>query len=117
LSTLDGEPLGEIAPPPTPLCCYGFLTIEYGGTYVVAAAYARAAELLRAYSHHLNGWDAEFGAAVEMSPWLLHGKQITPRAEMFAGKSGIGQPCEDGFWRVFPADYEPPLRKRDGSVR
>ena len=64
-----------------------------------------------------NGWDAEFGAAVEMSPWLLHGKQITPRAEMFAGKSGIGQPCEDGFWRAFPADYEPPLRKRDGSVR
>lgn len=113
----DGEHLGEIAPPPAPVRCYGFLTMEYGGTYVVAETYARAVELLHAYSHHLNGWDAEFGAAVEISPWLLHGRLITLRAEMFAGKTGIGHPCEDGFWRVFPADYEPPLRKRDGSVR
>jgi len=59
----------------------------------------------------------KFGAAVESSPWLQHGKLITLRAEMFAGKTGIGHPYEDGFRRVFPADYKPPQRKRDGSEK
>lgn len=110
----DSKLLGEIAPPSPLMRCFGYLTMEQGGTYVVAETFGQATKLLHAYSRHLNGWDAQFGAAVEISAWLLHGNKITLRDEMFAGKSGIAHRCEDGIWRVFPPSLVP--RSESGST-
>lgn len=110
----ESKMLGEVAPPSPSLRCFGFLTMEEGGTYVVAETFDQATKLLHAYSHHINGWDPQFGAAVEISAWLLHGKTITLRDEMFAGKSGIAHRCEDGIWRVFPPSLVP--RSQSGST-
>ena len=41
-----------------------------------------------------------------MSSWLLRGPQVTLRDDMDMGLTGVGAVCEDGFWHIFPADYE-----------
>lgn len=69
----DGEALGEIAPPPPSLQLYGFLTMELGGTYVVAENDQHALDLLEAYNQHRNGWEASYHQVVKPSAWLLHG--------------------------------------------
>lgn len=100
----DGEVLGDTAPPPPPARCFAFTTMEPGGTLVVAETPDQAIDLLNAYSHALNGWDARYGDMVEMSPWLLYGPLITVRGEMFAGKTGVAREGTDGFYKVITAD-------------
>lgn len=107
----DGEALGEIAPPSPSLQVYVFQTMEPGGTYVVAETDMHALELLNAYSRHRNGWDASYHQVIRLSAWLLHGRVITLRDEMFAGKVGIGHECEDGFYRVCAPDDDLTDRK------
>ena len=53
--------------------------------------------------------DTERTSASEVTRWLLSGPQVTLREEMDLDQIGVGQLCEDGFWRVFPADYEPTI--------
>ncbi len=53
----------------------------------------------------------------EVSLSMLTGAYMTLRDEMDEGLTGVAMICEDDCWRLFPADYEPPLTKRDGSVR
>ena len=66
---------------------------------------------LQAGTVELNGQlGIEFsvdGRGWEMSPWLLKGPQVTLREDMDVGLIGVGAVCEDGFWHIFPADYEP----------
>ncbi|WP_298190541.1 hypothetical protein [Novosphingobium sp.] len=113
----DLEPAGEIALPECPMTCFAFETPDDGRVLVVAETLERAIATLHLYSLDQNGWDAEYSSVNEISPWPLTGPMVTLREEMFEGKTGVGAECEDGFWRIFPADYTPPLRKRDGSER
>ena len=53
------------------------------------------------------GDDGVNATVEEMSPWLLRGPQVTLREDMDIGLTGVGSVCEDGFWHIFPADYEP----------
>ncbi|WP_295529546.1 hypothetical protein [Novosphingobium sp. Chol11] len=64
-----------------------------------------------------NGWEGEFSDMREVSLSMLTGAYMTLRDEMDEGLTGVAMICEDDCWRLFPADYEPPLTKRDGSVR
>ena len=57
-------------------------------------------------------WSHEAGSSqpldvVDNRPWLLRGPQVTLRVDMDMGLTGVGAVCEDGFWHIFPADYEP----------
>ena len=38
---------------------------------------------------------------------MLRGPQVTLREDMDIGLTGVGAVCDDGFWHVLPADYEP----------
>lgn len=113
----DDEPAGQIAPPETEVSCFVFSHADDGTLHVFAETIERAIATLHLYSLDQNGWDAEYDAVVELSPWMLTGPMVTLREEMFDGITGVGMRCEDGFWRIFPADYDPPLRMRDGSER
>ena len=53
----------------------------------------------------------EFFSVNEMSRWLLRGPQVTLRDDMDAGLLGVGTVCEDGFWRIYPADHEPSIKR------
>lgn len=113
----DDEPMGQIAPPETSVSCFVFSHEDYGTLHVFAETMERAIATLHLYSLDQNGWDAEYDDLVELSPWLLTGPMVTLREDMFDSITGVGMLCEDDFWRIFPADYTPPLRKRDGSER
>ncbi|MCW1381970.1 hypothetical protein OLX02_03960 [Novosphingobium sp. KCTC 2891] len=113
----DDEPAGQVAPPKTEISCFVFSHADDGTLHVFAETMERAIATLHLYNLDQNGWDADYDDVVELSPWLLTGSMVTLREEMFDGITGVGMRCEDGFWRIFPADYTPPLRKRDGSVR
>ena len=111
----DNTPAGQLALPETDVCCFIF-TGEDGTLYVFAETLERAIATSHIYSLDQSGGPAEYGNVVEHSPWLLTGPMVTLREEMFEGETGVGLKCEDGFWRIFPADYDPPLRRRDGTV-
>ena len=113
----DLEPAGELALPECPVTCFAFETPDDGLMLIVAETMERAIATLHLYSLDQNGWDAEYSAVKEIAPWPFTGLMVTLREEMFEGKTGVASECEDGFFRIFPADYDPPLRKRDGSVR
>jgi hypothetical protein len=49
----------------------------------------------------------EYVGVEVISRWLLTGEKATLRDDMDEGLVGVGEECEDGFWRIFPADYEP----------
>ena len=66
-----------------------------------------ARELFTVWNRLAYGDDGENATVEEMSPWLLRGPQVTLREDMDIGLTGVGAVCEDGFWHVFPADYEP----------
>jgi len=112
----DDEPVGRIAPPEIGVGCFLF-TGEDGTLYVVGRTLERAIATSHLFSLDQTGGPAEYDKVIELSPWQLTGPMITLREEMFEGITGVGMKCEDGFYRIFPADYTPPLTKRDGSVR
>ncbi|WP_225207841.1 hypothetical protein [Novosphingobium huizhouense] len=116
LGAPDGAALGEIAPPSPDLQIYAFQTMEPGGTYVVAESGQHALELLNVYSHRTNGWPASYHQVLHLSAWLLHGRVITLRDEAFAGRTGVGRECKDGFYRVLAAWNEIPAQKRNGGI-
>lgn len=105
----DVDTPGVVAPPFCPLSCFLFETQDFGAIYVVAETQERATALLHLRSLDRNGWDADYDGVREISPWTLTGYMGTLREDMFVGKTGVGLECEDGYWRIFPADYEPPL--------
>jgi hypothetical protein len=112
----DDEPVGRIAPPEINIGCFLF-TGEDGTLYVVAGTLERAIATSHLYQLDQSGGPADYAEVVELSPWQLNGPLVTLREEMFEGITGVGMICEDGFYRIFPADYDRPLTKRDGSVR
>lgn len=118
LGAPDGPPLGVAAPPVPDVHCFQVSGFEGAQTvYVFAETRERAIATLHLYSLDQSGCEADYESLAEVSPWTLTGPLVTLREAMFEGETGIGHECEDGFWRIFPADYDPPLRKRDGSVR
>jgi hypothetical protein len=112
----DDERVGHIAPPEIGVGCFQF-TGEDGTLYVVAETLERAIAASHLYSLDQTSSPAEYDTVVELSPWQLTGPLLTLREEMFEGEAGVGMKCEDGFWRIFPADYDLPVRRRDGTVR
>ncbi len=112
----DDEPIGRIAPPETNVCCFIF-TGEDGTLYVFAETLERAIATSNLYSLDQTGGPADYGTVVEFPLWLLTGPMVTLREEAFEGETGVGKECVDGSWRIFPADYEPPLTRHDGTVR
>ena len=118
ISAPDGEARGLVAPPAPNVHCFVVTGFDDVSTvYVFAQTLERAIATLHLYSLDQSGGDAEYDTIEELSPWLLMGPKVTLREEMFEGETGIGHECDDGFWRIFPADHDLPLRKRDGSKR
>ena len=66
-----------------------------------------ARELFDEWNRRAYGDGGKNATVEEMSRWLLKGPQVTLREDMDVGLIGVGAVCEDGFWRIFPADHEP----------
>lgn len=111
----DDAPAGQLAPPETDLRCFVF-TGEDGTLYVVAETLERAIATAEVYSLDQSGGPADYDNVLELSPWMLTGPMVTLREDMFEGITGVGMECDDDFWRIFPADYDLPIRGRDGTV-
>lgn len=100
---------GEIAPPFTSICCYVFPdTEDFGTFYTFAETRERAIATLHLHSLERLGWDAVYGEAVELSPWLLMDEKISLREEMFKGLTGVAEKAADGTWHIVPADRRAP---------
>jgi hypothetical protein len=74
--------------------------------YVFATTALSAFRLLRKQGRDPRSIDPEGGKIVQLSAWLLHGPFITLRDDMFAGRTGIGRLCHDGFWHILPVGYK-----------
>ena len=98
--------LGALGPAATLVKCF-----EVDDEAEVMVVFAHSSEHARALFQEWNrlayGDGGENATVAEMSPWLLRGPQVTLREDMDVGLTGVGSVCEDGFWRIFPADYEP----------
>jgi hypothetical protein len=113
----DADPLGVVALRLPSVKCFIFRGDDCEGLHVVAENEEHAKALFNTWSLDGNGWEGEFSDMREVSLWMLTGAYITLREEMDEGLTGVAMICEDDCWRLFPADYDPPLTKRDGSVR
>lgn len=98
--------LGALGPATTLVKCFE-VDDEADVMFVFAHTIEHARELFTVWNRLANGDDGENATIEEMSPWLLRGPQVTLREDMDIGLTGVGAVCEDGFWHVFPADYEP----------
>lgn len=98
--------LGALGPPATLVKCFE-VDDEADVRIVFAHSADHARELFTVWSRLAYGDDGESATLEEVSPWLLRGPQVTLREDMDIGLTGVGAVCEDGFWHVFPADYEP----------
>ena len=98
--------LGALGPPATLVKCF-----EEDDEAEVRVDFAHtsehACELFTEWNRLADGDDGESATVTEMSRWLLRGPQVTLREDMDVGLTGVGAVCEDGFWHIFPADYEP----------
>lgn len=100
------SPKGALSPLDTNVRCYSI--IDGDGEHLVFA------ENIEAATAHFTHWslladgevDEQFSVH-QMSPWLLLGPMVTLREDMDAGLVGIGLVSVDGFWHIYPADYEP----------
>ena len=98
--------LGALGPATTTVKCF---EVDDEAEVIVVFAHnaEHARELFREWNRLAYGDDGENATVQEMSPWFLRGPQVTLREDMDGGLTGVGSVCEDGFWRIFPADYEP----------
>ena len=102
--------LGALGPPATLMKCFE-VDDEAEVMLVFARTSEHARELFTVWNRLAYGDDGKSATIEEMSPWLLRGPQVTLREDMDMGLTGVGAVCEDGFWRIFPADHEPTLVK------
>jgi hypothetical protein len=112
ITPASDEPLGLPAPPEPDVRCYVVAGEDCGQLYVFAETLERAIATYDLWSLDRNGWQGEYDRIHEISRWLLTGPKITLREEMDEGLTGVAGVCEDGFWRIFPADYDAPLQRR-----
>ena len=98
--------LGALGPAATVVKCFE-VDDEAEVMLVFARTSEHARELFTVWNRLAYGDDGESATIEEMSPWLLRGPQVTLREDMDMGLTGVGAVCEDGFWHIFPADYEP----------
>lgn len=98
--------LGALGPAATLVKCFE-VDDEAEVMLVFALTSEHARELFTEWNRLANGDDGEAATVTEMSRWLLRGPQVTLREDMDVGLTGLGSVCEDGFWHIFPADYEP----------
>ena len=98
--------LGALGPPETLVKCFE-VDDEAEVRMVFAHSSDHARELFTVWNRLAYGDDGENATVEEMSPWLLKGPQVTLREDMEIGMTGVGDVCEDGFWHIFPAIYEP----------
>ena len=98
--------LGALRPASTPVKCFE-VDDEAEVLIVFAHTSEHARELFGEWNRLAYGDSGENATVEEMSPWLLRGPQVTLREDIDGGLTGVGSVCEDGFWRIFPADYEP----------
>ena len=98
--------LGALGPAATLVKCF---EVDDEAEVVVVFAHTsdHARELFGEWNRLAYGDSGENATVEEMSPWLLRGPQVTLREDMDVGLTGVGSVCEDGFWRIVPADYEP----------
>ena len=98
--------LGALGPATTLVKCFE-VDDEAEVMFVFAHTIEHARELFDVWNRLAYGDGGENATVEGMSPWLLRGPQVTLREDMDVGLTGVGSVCEDGFWRIFPADYEP----------
>ena len=98
--------LGALGPATTLVKCFE-VDDEADVMLVFAHTSEHARELFDVWNRLAYGDGGENATVEGMSPWLLRGPQVTLREDMDVGLTGVGSVCEDGFWRIFPADYEP----------
>ena len=101
--------LGALGPPATLVKCFE-VDDEAEVRMVFAHSSDHARELFTVWNRLAYGDDGVNATVEEMSPWLLRGPQVTLREDMDMGLTGVGSVCEDGFWHIFPADYEPSFK-------
>jgi hypothetical protein len=99
---------GALAPHEPDVRCYA-VDDEAEEVLVLARTREQAVALFTEWNLIAYGDRGESATVKEMSPWLLRGPQVTLREDMDEGLTGVGSVCEDGFWRIFPADYEPTI--------
>ena len=103
----DADPRGAIAPPEPPVDCFVFDDGAGELVYVFAETQERAHATHVLWNLDSHGEPGEFQRIQTLSRWLLTGPKRTMREQMDLGLTGVGRECEDGFWRIFPADAEP----------
>lgn len=101
---------GALAPYEPDVRCYAF-DDDSEETLVFARTDEHAVALYTEWTLIAYGGKGEHATLKEMSRWLLRGPQVTLREDMDTGLTGVGAVCEDGFWRIFPADYEPEISR------
>ena len=102
--------LGALTPMETDVRCYSVFD-EDGEQLVFAQNMEQAVASYTVWSMLAYGAMDEFFSVKEMSRWLLRGPQVMLREGMDAGLLGVGSACKDGFWRIYPADYEHVVRR------
>jgi len=100
------EQLGAITPMDPFVRCYSVVDDD-GEMFAFAHSMDEAVTFYTQWSMLAYGEMDETFSVEEVSRWLLRGPQASLREDMDAGLLGIGSVSEDGFWRVWPADYEP----------
>lgn len=107
IASPEGERLGELTAPQSAVKCWEFPDLNDLGTVLVfEETRERAIATLHLYSLDRCGWDANYWSFSELSPWRLNDEKLTLREEMFDGRTGVGMLCDDGLWRIYPADYD-----------
>jgi hypothetical protein len=101
---------GSLAPSEPMVRCYA-AGDDAEEVLVFARNVDEAIGLFTVWNATANGFREGPESMLEMTRWLLRGPQVILREDMDAGLTGVGRVCEDGFWRVFPADYEAPLTR------
>ena len=102
-----GEPfMGYVAPPPCEVRCY-VVDDDADETLVFAHSMDLARAIYIEWCKEAYGDGGDEESIEEISRWLLPGPMATLREDMDVGLTGVGSICEDGFWRIFPANHEP----------
>ena len=104
--------IGHFAPPPSEVRCFMISGSDYPDMRVFAETRERAVATFHLYSLDANGWEGDYDQVREIPSTQLTGALSTLIEGMEQGLTGIGHQCDDGNWRIFPADYDFPIVRR-----
>ncbi|GAC1580320.1 MAG: hypothetical protein NVS3B5_13840 [Sphingomicrobium sp.] len=86
---------------------------EFGEVHVFAEDEQEASAIYQRFSAEMTGEESEYSERREIAREALVGPLELLQQDMDQGFKGIACECDDGMWRVFPADYEASVKRRD----